>query len=214
MAVCFRPAMSRKVLPAGTHATRAEPRNEAARIALNLRGRFPERAVSDHLRASVVDVEYGRKAEVDPHGAKFRGEDESRLREEPRRTGTEPQEVPHGRNFGKAFTKALHAPAFMINRDQNAGTDRMNGARKRSQLLRRGIVSREENHRARERMLKAPDLMGAERRAFNIDHDGTERARAFELFKCEHSLTPRRFCRGVRCSGARSRQSRTGAPQP
>ena len=128
--------------------------------------------------------------------------------------GAESDEVPHGRNLGKALAKALHAPALMVNRNQNAGTNRVNRARKRKKLLRRGIVPREENDGTRMRMPEALNLMTRERRALDINNDGPERARAFKLFKREHSFTPRRSCRGVRCSGARFRQSRTEAPPP
>ena len=52
----------------------------------------------------------------------------------------------HGRDFGKSLAKALHAAAFVIDGDENAGLDGVNGCAQLHQLLRIFVVAGKENH--------------------------------------------------------------------
>ena len=135
-----------------------------------------ECAVADDLAYAVVEVDTGRKAQVDAHGAQFRREQPAALRGEPpaglRVRIVEPPDQARGRQLREAGAEALYPPAFLVDGDeQRRRAHRADVAHQLLELLHAGVVAREKNHGADQWMTQHLAVLGRERRARNVDHD-------------------------------------------
>ena len=182
VAVRLRPAVAGEVLAAGGHAGLGEPVDEASRVVRHERGGRAETAVSDHARAAVVDVEHGGEGHVDPRHAQFVREHDARgaIARGDVRTRCE---FAHRRNLREAFAKALHAAAFVVDRDDDPRAALMNRSRQFGELIARRVVAREKDHHPDERMFQEFFFPFGERRPFEVDAYGAE---ASNDFLCRH----------------------------
>ncbi len=173
-------AVTRKMLADRRHAAVTQAAHHAARE-LGYRHRIAvKRAVPDHAAVAVIDVEHRGEAQIDPARAQFRGEHVAdRLRQFERVFGIRiPRraQFAHGGQHGKALAKALHAAAFVIDRDQQRRLAHgMNLARQFRELIGRAVVARKQDHAADQRMREAPAVVGGKLGARDVEHHRPER---------------------------------------
>ena len=172
-------AVPGEMLADARHARRGEARLQRFGQHGDRVGILVQRAIADHARLAVVHVEHRREAEVhavrlqlaaDHEAATARGGE--RLR---RIAVPELAEFPHRRDRREAVLEALHAPALVIDRDQQVRranlADRVGEL---DQLQRRREVAREEDHATHLRMLQALDVVRRELEAADVHHHGAE----------------------------------------
>src|SRR5690606_41185281 len=74
------------------------------------------------------------------------------------------------------FRSALHAAAFVVNSDHDAGTRLVNGGRQRRQLCAVTIVACEQDHAARQRIADAANIVLVEFGTDHIEHHGDRKS--------------------------------------
>ena len=135
--------------------------------------------IADDLAHAVVQVDTGGKAEVHPHGAQFRGHQPTHRLGESESVSLvlvkAPAEKPHRRQARKALAKALHPTPFMVHRNQQMRTaHRPDTRRQRRDLRRVAVIPREQQNAADQRMLEHANVVGAQFRAGDVDHEGSQ----------------------------------------
>ena len=126
-------SVPRKVLADCRHAGRTQAAMQCRRQMRDGVRIAVKRAIADDRARTVIDVEHGREAEIDP----VRGELARERTPEPRRLARRAGNIAvphlaqraHRRNRREAVAKALHAPAFVIDGDER---------RRRAQRTNRG----------------------------------------------------------------------------
>src|SRR2546430_1947777 len=84
-------------------------------------------------------------------------------------------DTPRGRQQGESLAEALHPPALVIHgHDQRRRALGMNRADQCGELLGIGVVAREEDDAAHQRMAQQLALLRADGAAHEIDHQGAE----------------------------------------
>ena len=79
----------------------------------------------------------------------------------------------HGRQVGEAVgAKALHAPTFVVDRDQQISTDAFDVGTERGQLRTAVPVAAKQNHAAHERMRQTAAVHVGQCGAGNVDDQG------------------------------------------
>jgi hypothetical protein len=134
-----------------------------------------ERAIANHLRLTVVQIEHRRKTHVDTARPQFGGENVAHRRGDlggmknvrvPQRA-----ELAHRRQHGEAIgAETLHAAAFVIDGDQQIvayGADRIG---QRNQLRAVLVVTSEQDHAAGHRMREAALVVVGQRFADHVEH--------------------------------------------
>src|SRR5688572_8753331 len=139
-----------------------------------------ESTIADDAAVAVVDVEYGREAQVDAVSAQLgRQHESSILGELACMLGVavpHMAERTHWRQHRKARAKPLHSSAFMVDADEKPGLAKaMDLGCQRGELLGRAVVAREENHASGERMHEPRAILAGKLRAGDVDDRGTER---------------------------------------
>ncbi len=176
-------AVPGKVLADRRHPLRAKSGDEGRGEMRRGVGIAMERAIADHAACAMVEVEHRREREIDAMVGKLardRGADPVRF---PRRPGDiaipSLAQRAHRRDRGEALAKALHAPAFMVDADQELrvahAPDR---CRQRRELRRRRVVPREQDHAAGRRMRQAGAVGRRQFEPLDAVHHGAERQRS------------------------------------
>ena len=168
--------MPGKVLAAVAHAGKRKPMAHA----LGEQGhdaRVPvKRAIPDHLRMAIVEIEHRRETEVDTASTQFGSQDVARrgcnLGGQQHILVPKLAQPAHGRQHGEAIgAKALHAPAFMIDRDEEVLAHGTNRIGQRGELRAIFEVPCEQDDAARHWVRKTPHIVVVEYRALDIEHD-------------------------------------------
>ena len=136
-------------------------------------------AVADHAGDAVIEVEHRREAEIDAVRAQFRGHDITDFARQ--RPGTlwmrimDPPQRPHRRQTREALAETLHAPAFLIGRDQKRRRlERADLRGEAGKLCRALVIALKQDDAAHQRMREPPAVCIAERGAGHIQHQGAE----------------------------------------
>ena len=136
----------------------------------------------DHARTAVVDVKHGRESHIDPRHAQFVREHDARGAVARGDVGPR-REFAHRGNLREAFAEALHAAAFVVDRNDDPRAALVNRRRQFGELIARRVVARKEDHHPDERMLQEFFFPFGERRPFEVDAYGAE---ASNDFLCRH----------------------------
>ena len=174
-------AVAGEVLADAAHAGIGHPRTQRLGERGNGLRVAMEGAVADGAAAAVVEIEHRREAEVDAMRQQFGGKHEAGSAGgiERREVVLRPQraEAAHGGQAGEAVgAEALYPAPFMIDRDDQrrvAQCPDLGG--ERAQLVGAGVVAREQDHTADQRIEQALALRVGERSAGDVDHDGAAR---------------------------------------
>lgn len=164
------------MLAAVGHARERQPVVQALREQRDDARVAMERAIADHLRMPVVEIEHGREAHVDPAGAQLGGQDVADrggdLGREQHVAIPQIAEPAHRRQHREAVgAEPLDAAAFVIDRDQDVLAHRADRVGQRAQLRAVFEMPREQDHAAGVRMRKAPRIVARQGRADDVEHD-------------------------------------------
>ncbi|MNT23034.1 hypothetical protein D3C72_1584420 [compost metagenome] len=167
-------AVAGKVLAAVAHARQQQALVQVAGQHADHARIGMEGAVADHGAAAMVQVQHRGEAEVDIAGAQLGGQHIAAGHRRPGRGQhvAVPQlaQAVHRRQVGKAVgLAALHAPAFMVDADQNVVAHRADGACQRLQLRARFEIAGEQDHAAGERMRDAARVLRVELLADDVE---------------------------------------------
>jgi hypothetical protein len=170
-----------KCLPTAAVPAARSPRASARASAVTARRRGGT-PVADHRARAVIEIEHRREAEVDAVRAQLHADGAPVLERRGLRGGGIRipllAERAHRRNRAEARAKPLHAPALVVDRDQQRRiAQRVDVARERRERVRRRVVAREQDRAADERMAQSLAVRGAERRAFDPDDERPARQR-------------------------------------
>ncbi len=139
-----------------------------------------EGAVTDDATDAAIEIEHWREAEIDIGGPQLgRHQPAGRRRHRPRPARlavVDLAEAAHRRQHREALAEALHAPALVIDADQQPRrAQRVNFGAEFGELARGFVVAREQDHAADARMAQQFAVGSAQREAGQTEHDGTER---------------------------------------
>ena len=137
-----------------------------------------QRAVADHLRLAVVQVQHRRETHVDAARAQFGGEHVAErgggFRREQNVTVPQFAELARRGQHGEAVgAEALHASTFVIDGDQDVIANVADRVGERDELRAVREVAREQDDAARHRMGDAANVRVGQRRADHVEHDGS-----------------------------------------
>ena len=136
-------------------------------------------AIADHAALPVIHVQHRRETEVDAAGAQLGGQHIAcLLREMTRalRMGIPyPAQLAHRGYLRKPLAEALHAPAFVVHRDQQRGrAQRMDRRGEFDQLAGRLVIAREQDRPAGQRMPQPRLVLRRQRLAQQIQHNWSQ----------------------------------------
>ena len=143
-------------------------------------GAAVEGAIADDFRQAVVEIHAGREGNIEAAGQQLRGHEPAvPARERQPRIAIEVElmaDEAQRRQRREPRAEALHAPAFVIDRHQQPRTaHRMDLCHEPLQLLRVGVVAREQDDAADQRMDQHLAILGRQFLAGDVDHQWSER---------------------------------------
>ncbi len=144
-------AMTGKVFGNGSHTAVAQAARISAGEIGNDIGLLVKRAIADNFADAPVEIDARRETQIDIHGTQFGGDEPAHGPGERNRFVrifiVMPAELTHRRNLAEFLPKALHAPPFVIDSDQQRWTaQRPNRLHEIGKLRRGFVVAAEEGH--------------------------------------------------------------------
>ena len=176
MRVGHRVAVRREVLAAVGHARSHQTKHQALCEHRHDACVTVEGTVADDLAALMVEVDDRRVAQLDAAGAQLGTEHVARgeRRVDGAHRVVHPQfaELAHRRQMGEAVgAKALHAAAFVVDRDEDVGSQRLDLGRHFGQLAAVLPVAGEEDQAAGQRVLQAAPVVVVQAVAGDVEND-------------------------------------------
>ena len=179
VAVAVHAAVPREVLAHRRHAGAPRAPHPGPPQGRDLLGGAPEGAVADDAGAAAAEVEHGGEGQVHVEGAQLRRHQPAQalggLQRRPAVPVPQAAEGGCGRKPREAGAEALHAPALLVDGDQEPWSAQgVDLARQRRELLRRLVVAVEQDDAPHQRMAQELARRGVERQALDADHDRPE----------------------------------------
>ena len=138
-----------------------------------------QRAIADHAREAVVEIDTGRKGKIESAGEQLGGHQPAvaprQLEAGGRRQVELMSQVAHRRQHREAAAKALHPAAFVVDRHQQRRLAQgMDLAHQVRQLFGIGVVACEQDHTSDQGVRQHLAVLGAQRLTCNVDHQWPE----------------------------------------
>jgi hypothetical protein len=167
------------MLPDRRHTRAVDPLHKSVRQPADAMRILVKRAIIDDAAAAIAQIEDRRKTEINTDGPQFRGHEPTALtREFESRGGVfviDPADHGCRGQLGKAAAKALYAPAFVIDTDEQIRrSQRVKFRRKRAHLFRISLISRKKDHATNERMAQDVAILRRQGDAVKIGHQRTK----------------------------------------